>query len=974
MSSSSLPEHGPAAQRPSLVEIGGSFGEPVPCAGNRPLRLDDPNTAWIVEQGTVDVFAVEYESDRTASTFKHMIRARRGRLLFGENAGDSGLRLVAKGLPGAMVRPAPLAELLERLREETADTALTEQVDAWVHEFAEAIARDIDPRPRADSLLGTESATTVSGVVSSERGVVWLDGRGAQAAYLGTEEAGSGPSGAMPVSPGTWVTLPEPAKVEGLSSADMSPADLLLLHLPEFHRLALAAESLNRLLLLADETNLQRDRTTWRRSDKAASRDRLFSVIDDFRQEYDASSGLVAALQIVCAYEGIPLRAPETAQEKEDLDALLTASGLRARSVRLEEEDRWWYGDSGAIIASRKDDGQPVALLPGRLGWYRCVDPLSGESRRVTARAAAGFDAEAVMVYRPLPTDRQVGPSDLLRLACRNQMQDFVQVMLAGTAAGAVMLFPAAALGLLADTLIPSGEPGRLVHLTGLLLLAAIVTGFLNMLRGTAMMRIEGRAATRIVSGVWDRLLRLRAKFFRRFTAGDLSTRAMTFLTMRDQVSAVASGAILSVLFLLPTFALVFLYNTALGWLCLVLGIVTLGLTVALGAIQIKHHRRRFAAARALAGHLFQLINGVGKLQATGAEPSAYAWWARQYRDQKLAEIGISRPSEHLASIAYSIPALWTAALIVVALAQDPAQLAVGDFLVVYAASMMFVGSLAVVGVSAEAITALIPAGEQSREIMEALPEDGAREGTVTRLHGDLVFDRISFRYSETGPLILDDVTIHARSGEFIAIVGESGSGKSTLMRLALGLETPSSGTVYYDGHDLARLNPDSVRRQLGIVMQENSLLSGTVMDNINGVDASLTLDDAWRAAGQAAVADDIAEMPMGMHTPMGGTGSTFSGGQQQRIRIAAALVRRPSILFLDEATSWLDAKSQALTMEGIERANATRIVIAHRISTIRHASRIYVLQAGKVVQQGTFEQLSESDGLFRRFVERQSA
>ena len=980
MSSSSPVERGepgraPAepAERVDLAEIAHSFGEAVPCAGNRPLRLDDSNMAWIVERGTVDVFAVEYREDGTVSTFKHLVRARRGRLLFGHSDDSAELGLLAKGLPGAVVRPARLADLLERLSEGLPSTVLTEQVDAWIHEFAEAVVRDIEPRPPADTLLSAGAAATATGVVSSERGVVWLHGRAVRAAYLGTEESGSGPSGAMPVHPGTWVTLPEPAEIEAMTSADMGPSDLLSIHLPEFHRLALAAESLNRLLLLADEANLQRDRAIWRRQDRAISRSRLYSVIHQYQQGSD-DSGLLAALRIVSAHEDIPVQDRKTTSAVDDIEAVLQASGLRARQVRLTEEERWWYGDSGSMIAFRKEDGRPVALLPGRLGWYLCVDPLSGESQRVTKASAARFAEDAVLVYRPLSTDRPARPRDLLRLAGRNQAQDLVQVMLAGTAAGALLLLPAAAIGLLADILAPSGEPERLVHLSGLLVLAALVTGFLNMLRGTAMMRVEGRAATRLVAGAWDRLLRLRPRFFRDFTAGDLATRALTFLVMRDQFSSLASSAMLSVLFLLPTFALIFVYNTALGWLSVVLGITTLGLTATLGLMQVKYHRSRFAAVRELAGHLFQIINGIGKLKATGAEPSAYALWARRYRNQKLAEVGISRLNEHMGALALSIPALWTAAVIVVALTQSRAQLSVGDFMVVYTASMMFVGSVIMFSMSFEAIAALIPAGEQARDIMAALPEGATQDGAAPRLNGEIVFDHVSFRYSDTGPLILDDVTIRVKPGEFVAIAGESGSGKSTLVRLALGLETPSSGTVYYDGHDLTRLNSDSLRRQIGVVMQENNLLAGSVMDNINGVDASLTIDDAWRAAEQAAVAEDIVGMPMGMHTPMGGSNATFSGGQQQRIRIAAALVRRPSILFLDEATSWLDMKSQELTMEGIEKANATRIVIAHRISTIRQANRIYVLQGGRVVQEGTFDELNASDGLFRRFVQRQSA
>ncbi len=974
MNSSIPPDRARMPEQPvDGVDFADFFGEPIPCAGNQPLRLDDSTTVWIVESGTVDVFAVEFQEDRTASMYKHMIRAQRGRLLFGQSDGNSGLGLLAKGLPGSALRPIGITDLLERLPEGAAGHALAGQVDAWIREFAEAVVRDIDPRPRADVLLTAGSTTSASGTVSSERGVAWIRGDAADAAYLGTEESGPGPSALMPVSPGIWAMLPARVEVEAQATSDMDPADLLTLHVPEFHRLALAAEAFNRMLLLADEANLQRNRGAWRRTDRAASRSRLYSVIDGFVPDH-ADSGPLAALRIVAAYEDIAIRVPDRQEAKDSLRSVLLASGLNGRQVRLKEEDRWWYGDSGAMIAWRKDDGQPVALLPGRSGWYRSIDPVSGEARRVTAGTADQFIDDAVMVYRPLPTDRPAGARDLLRLASRNQAGDLGQLTLAGIAAGAVLLFPAVALGLLADILAPSGEPDRLLHLTGLVVVAAVLAGLLNMLRGTAMMRLEGRASTRIVAAVWDRLLRLRPVFFRSFTVGDLATRAMTFLVMRDQLSALASGAILSVLFLMPTFALVFVYNTALGWLSLCLGIATLGLTVAIGMVQVGYHRRRFAAARTLAGHLFQLINGIGKLRASGAEASAYAKWARQYRTQKLAEIDISKLNEHLTALAISIPALWTAAFIAVALTQDRAQLSVGDFMVIYSASMMFVGSLVIFSLSFEAIAALIPAGEQSREILAALPEGGTHDGAAPQINGEIVFDRVSFRYSESGPLVLDEVTIRTKPGEFIAVVGESGSGKSTLMRLALGLETPSSGTVYYDGHDLARINADFLRRQIGVVMQENSLLAGTVMDNINGVDESLTLDDAWRAARQAAIADDIAAMPMGMHTPMGGSGSTFSGGQVQRVRIAAALVRRPSILFLDEATSWLDAKSQELTMAGIENSSATRIVIAHRISTIRQASRIYVLQAGKVVQEGTFEQLSKADGLFRRFVERQSA
>ena len=287
---------------------------------------------------------------------------------------------------------------------------------------------------------------------------------------------------------------------------------------------------------------------------------------------------------------------------------------------------------------------------------------------------------------------------------------------------------------------------------------------------------------------------------------------------------------------------------------------------------------------------------------------------------------------------------------------------------------MMFYLAVATLGRSLQAVAAIVPGCEQVRPILAARTDPAARAGARVVLQGEIALHRISFRYTEDGPMVLQDVSIHVGPGELIAIVGESGVGKSTLFRIALGLEDPLSGAVYYDGKDLAHLDRSSVRRQVGVVTQDGGLQGGNVLSNIIGVGRDLTVDDAWRAAREAAVDRDIASMPMQMFTTIGESAATFSGGQNQRIRIAAALVQNPRIIFLDEPTSWLDNKSQAETMAGIERSVATRIVIAHRLSTIRNASRIYVLQAGRVAQVGHFDELIEQDGPFRDLARRQMA
>ena len=240
-------------------------------------------------------------------------------------------------------------------------------------------------------------------------------------------------------------------------------------------------------------------------------------------------------------------------------------------------------------------------------------------------------------------------------------------------------------------------------------------------------------------------------------------------------------------------------------------------------------------------------------------------------------------------------------------------------------------------------------------------------------LAGGLAFEHISFRYTADGPLVVDDVSLRAEPGEFIAVVGETGCGKSTLLRLALGLHDPTAGVVRYDEHDLASLDRRSVRRQVGVVMQNGSLRQGTILQNIVGVSRNVDVAAAWRAARQAAVAADIEAMPMQLFTPVGESDVTYSGGQAQRIMIAAALAREPRIVFLDEATSWLDTGAQSAVMSAIESLTITRVVVAHRLSTIRGADRIYVMHEGRVVQEGGFDELFETPGRFRELMLRQT-
>jgi ABC-type bacteriocin/lantibiotic exporter with double-glycine peptidase domain len=261
-------------------------------------------------------------------------------------------------------------------------------------------------------------------------------------------------------------------------------------------------------------------------------------------------------------------------------------------------------------------------------------------------------------------------------------------------------------------------------------------------------------------------------------------------------------------------------------------------------------------------------------------------------------------------------------------------------------------------------ITRLRPLISGPAELSEERKSPGALSGAVE-------LSRVTFRYVENGPPVLENVSLDIAQGEYVAIVGPSGSGKSSLFRLLLGFEKPESGTVFLDGKAIDTLDIGAVRRQLGVVLQNGKLASGSLYDNICG-GVQLPLAQAWEAARLAGLEDDIKAMPMGMNTVVSEGVNTLSGGQRQRIMIARAVARRPRILLFDEATSALDNQSQTIVSTSLGNLNVTRIVIAHRLSTVRRADRIIVLVDGKVVQTGTFTELSNTPGMFASFAQRQ--
>ena len=971
----------------SIAELVARSGTTVPCAGNLPVKLDDPGSVWFIDQGSVNLFLVEFKDGVEQAAPQHLLRREAGWILPGvapderDNNKDTTLSLIAKGSPGTLLKRLP-ASLLSEVH----PAELAEQTDTWLTAITDTLSRFASPIPRATALADPGMARTFPPcTLSVHRNVVWVS-KPLRGEFLFMDivdqaelaEASGSHETMIPLTRTSWLTLFDRATLLGKSTETLAQQDMLLPALASFHAVAFALERLNRQLAVVDEVNLERARTTSRRTAEKTARQRLFNIYDlpigqDTRVE---DTALTDALQIIGRHEGIDFKIPTRSEPSDtpvSLVEVLDASAVRARRVRLKAEDHWWRGDSNAMLGFRAEDGQPVALLPGKFGRYREIDPVSKCSVRIAAGRANTLGEEAWMFYRPLPSEN-VKPSDLLGIALHGSAADLVRLVISGLPGGLIKLLPALALGYAANEITAGGSAGVIYSVAVALAVFGLLGALLHLFQSTAMMRLEGRSASRAEAAFWDRLMRLPASILHRHSTGDLAMSGMTFQNLRDGLQGVVADSLLSIIFLLPVFGIIFFYNTTLGVITLAFSLASLLITVALGLLQISPYGRMIRAARRVSGRLFQIVGGFTKLRVENAEGSAFAIWAQDYREQKRAELELGAFEGHARAFGAALPFLAGGVLLFAVAAVSDRHILIGDFLVVYLVFIVFQSAIARLGESFGTIAAMLPAFDQMRPLLAAVPETETEGEPVEYLGGEILFDRVSFRYDPDGPLILDDVTIHARPGEFVAITGESGAGKSTLFRLALGVDRPTAGAVYYDGRDLRHLNLKQVRRKIGAVPQSVGLHPMDIWDNLVSHHEEVVTEDVWTATRVAEVENEIKGMPMGMMTMVGASGAVLSGGESQRVTIARSVIGSPRIMLFDEATNWLDNENQAKVMQNLTALTSTRVVIAHRLSTLQQADRIYVLQAGKVVQSGSFKELMEAEGVFRKLVKRQIA
>ena len=705
-------------------------------------------------------------------------------------------------------------------------------------------------------------------------------------------------------------------------------------------------------------------------------------------------AGLAGLASKVAHAQGLPLfKGSNLPVPGESLQDWAGRAGVRLRRVALR--DQWWQSAGVPLLAipAQKQDTSPgaaargssstvsgssnapenvhqvIALLPTRQDGYTWHDQQRA-TPLVTPALAATLSSFAYSLHGRLP-ERALHLRDLLGFGWRAALNDVMWLLLAALASGLLGAISPVAVAYVFKTVIPSGELPLLASLTSLIALVAIVSGLLHLSADLAALRIEGRLGNGLQSAMFDRLLRLPLRFYSNLTSGDLANRIAVTDTVRRSFSSMIVQITTAFFYTLGAFTTMVYFMPKAALLAAAIMLLVWGVTALVGWRQVKTLYEGEQIEGNIIAMLVQLLQGITKLRLSGAEDRGFGLWGRGFAEMRTRQTRSRKLQMHLtAFVACAEVALPTAIFATLGYGSGEKP-STSEFLALVAALATFSSSGMSVGQAIARLIMLKPFFERIRPILDASPEAASLGHDVGHLNGAIEVSHLSFGYQPEAAPVLRNISFQVKPGQFVAIVGSSGCGKSTLFRLLLGFEKPDSGGIYYDGRDFQSINPASLRRHIGVVLQNGRAMPGTLFENIS-VAHDCTLDQAWQAARQAGLSDDIRAMPMGMHTMLSEGSSTLSGGQLQRLLLARALAGQPDILLLDEATSALDNRTQAWVTSSLGALAMTRLVIAHRLSTVQQADLILVLHDGDIVERGTYAELMGFDGHFARLAKRQ--
>lgn len=966
-----------------IVEL----GEPVTFGGTSPwVLLNHPEDVWYVAEGTVNLFFVRIEEDAPVGSRMPLFALAPTMVAFGAvlNGPRETVSLLATGNPDTRLIRISFETFREMLSEPDVSDAAGQRFDAWHQAMTACAFRRFPPKDCEAIGFGEGIFLEADRCFRPEKRVLWCEIIEGAGWLLDNREQGALESGTtFAFSENAWMRTRGAVKLNAFSTKEFGGKEAFQ------ERFVASCEILLDFLALqeARSLDLERERLQAKRLLDAsltqrAMHDVALALLPKSKTVVfeETGSPLLGACKIVGRHLGITFTAPpdygdverESISSFEALSRIARGARIKIRKVLLSEN--WWTLDCGPLLAFKSEDKSPVALIPASSTRYEMLDPATQTRQNVDRNLAHHLELEAYTFYRPLPTHK-LSLRDILKFGFKGTRKSIVTALMMGLFGGLLNLVTPIATGVIFNTVIPDAETGLLVQITVILATCAIGMMVFNITESVALLRVEGKSKSSLEAALWDRLMTFPASFFRDYTAGDLAVRNMGVSVIYQLISVSTLKTVIATIFSLLNLFLLFHYASKLAWVSIIVTLITVIFFIPVPVLILRYEKEISQLEGKITGRVLQFITGISKLRLTGSEDRAFGVWAKEFSVKKILTKK-SRITQNFLNTLFSIVPIVTLMLlfgITVYSVMDKGGMPLGNFMAFLSANTNFMGAMMQMMMAFLLVIRVVPFYKRLQPILETTPESDDTKPSPGTLDGFIDVNHVRFRYDREGPLILDDVSLTAKPGEFVAIVGSSGSGKSTLLRLLLGFDFPASGSIYYDGKDISKVDVLELRRQMGVVLQNGQILQSSILENIVG-SSGLSMKDAWEAAEMAGCKKDIEAMPMKMHTYVTAGGGTLSGGQRQRILIARAIIRKPRIIFFDEATSALDNVTQAIVSRSLEALQATRLVIAHRLSTIIHADRIYVLEKGRIVETGTYRELMEMKGLFAKLAQRQIA
>ena len=683
---------------------------------------------------------------------------------------------------------------------------------------------------------------------------------------------------------------------------------------------------------------------------------------------------LYDCIAVLCAKKDIPIAPIEKLREacgdEFGISDIARLSHFSYRGVILE--DGWQKTDSGELIVFDEKNKPYLCLVRGS-HCYSLYDSQSGSITPVSAEIARKLSAKAYMLYRPLPP-KKLGFKDMFAFCKKSvRVSDVVWLAVLSVLTALVGILLPTVTQKLYDDYIPLGDKSVLFQLGGVVVSFMLANVMFSVVKNLVNFRISCKVSYDVQNALYDRLFNLPESFFRKYDSADMAQRVMSAEGIINSLSSVFFTSIAAVINLVIYFVRMNSYSGKLTAVGCLMAIICAVLYFLISNAAIKHKKKSAELESAAESKMFQFLTGISKIRIAGVEDRAILEYMKPYIKLCSSE----EKSNSIANLGKMLllvsNGIFSAVLYIVVIGSSQ-EISIGEFAAFGSMFGAFAAYVTRLAENAASIRAQMPALSRLAPVLSEAPEFSDDKELPGDFSGAIEINNVSFSYSPDEPPVLKDFSLNIKPGEYVGVVGQSGCGKSTLMKLLLGFEKPNSGKIYFDNKDIESVDKRELRKKMGVVLQDGKLISGSIFENITITAPKAAISDVEKVVKAVGLADDIEQMPMGLHTVLSEDCGTISGGQRQRILIARAIISNPKILLFDEATSALDNVTQSMVCETIEKMSSTRIVIAHRLSTIMKCDRIIVMDEGKIAEQGTFDELMQKNGLFYRLANRQMA